>query len=389
MPQVINGIPLNDTEGFDKITSTDKITAGYFTGGDGKLEATSIISGTLTDTQEKYYYGIAKDNITGSIQFHVAYGHKAGSGSYTNGNAVEGATEAIYKQWANILQPETEVTGGFFISRNSGLSSAPVNAQVGSGADQEIYVLTAQRSLMKDRLNKKNWTLAISGTLGNSGTATRSGSGLIFFTDDSETTEAVATPAGPRYNIVSGTLGNVSGSGASHRTYGFYYPDQGVLVFSGKELSGSVPGAAKSGSTAATYYSGSTGTHWNTTKGFWGFGTNGQDGSADMNNALRFLNVLNPQCQGYLQFRNEEDQTSVSYFCRARASHLNFSNNPTFVSGSQNELRQTTMRGNPTVFVTGVELYDGAGNVVATGKLSTPLKKNFSSEVTIKTKLTF
>ena len=36
-----------------------------------------------------------------------------------------------------------------------------------------------------------------------------------------------------------------------------------------------------------------------------------------------------------------------------------------------------------------VELYDGLGNMVANGKLSTPLKKNFSSEATIKTKLTF
>ena len=92
---------------------------------------------------------------------------------------------------------------------------------------------------------------------------------------------------------------------------------------------------------------------------------------------------------GSVSMRNEEDQTSVSYFCRVRATQNNFSNNPTFVSGSLNELRQTTMKGNPTVYITGVELYDGIGNLVAVGKLSTPLKKNFSSEATIKVKLTF
>ena len=47
------------------------------------------------------------------------------------------------------------------------------------------------------------------------------------------------------------------------------------------------------------------------------------------------------------------------------------------------------MKGNPQVFVTGVELYDTNGDMVATGKLSTPLKKNFASEATIKTKITF
>ena len=92
---------------------------------------------------------------------------------------------------------------------------------------------------------------------------------------------------------------------------------------------------------------------------------------------------------GSFQFRNEEDQTSVSYFCRVRSGQNNFSINPTFVSGSQNELRQKSMKGNPNVYITGVELYNGSGEVVATGKLSKPLKKNFSSEATIKVKLTF
>ena len=72
MPQVINGQSLNNTEGFDKITSTDKITAGYFTDDLGKLIHSQITSASLQATQEKYYFGIAKGNQTGSIQFHVA-----------------------------------------------------------------------------------------------------------------------------------------------------------------------------------------------------------------------------------------------------------------------------------------------------------------------------
>ena len=90
-----------------------------------------------------------------------------------------------------------------------------------------------------------------------------------------------------------------------------------------------------------------------------------------------------------LQFRNEEDQTSVSYFCRARAGEMNFSNNQTFVSGSNNELRHKTMKGNPTVFITGVELYNSSGFAVAVGKLSSPVQKNYGTEATIKVKLTY
>ena len=68
---------------------------------------------------------------------------------------------------------------------------------------------------------------------------------------------------------------------------------------------------------------------------------------------------------------------------------MNFSNNPTFVSGSLNELRHTSMKGNPTTFIGQVQLFNSAGDIVAVGNLSTPLKKNFSSEATIKVKLTY
>ena len=47
------------------------------------------------------------------------------------------------------------------------------------------------------------------------------------------------------------------------------------------------------------------------------------------------------------------------------------------------------MKGNPTVYITGIGLQDASGNIVAVGKLSNPLKKNFSSEATIKVKLTY
>ena len=90
-----------------------------------------------------------------------------------------------------------------------------------------------------------------------------------------------------------------------------------------------------------------------------------------------------------MTFRDEEDQVSAQYFCRLRSGHSNFSNNPTFVSGSLNEMRQKTMKGNPSTFITSVQLYNSTGDMVAVGQLSTPLKKNFSSEATIKVKLTY
>ena len=385
MAQVINGVPLNPAEGMDKVTWTDKITAGYFTGNVGKITSGEIHSASIADSNEAYYYGAAYLNTTGSVQFDVAYGDSNGYGSDTDSGAITGKTKALYKQWANILLPPTEVTGGFFISRNNGLSSVPSSAAVSSGPDTNIFVLVAKRALFKDRVNKKNWTIQLTGSMSTLGVHNTTGSQILHLTDDSATVDAKSTIAGPRYNVVSGSQGSIATSqGASVKTYGFFYPDQGVVVFSATELSASIPGNLVSSSTPAKYHSSTVADHLHS---FDGFGTT-TNVDQDYNNGLRFINCLKTT-GAHLQFRSEEDQTSVSYFCRARAGQLNFSNSATFRSGSLNEIRNKTMRGNPTVYITGVELFDGAGNMVANGKLSSPLKKNFSSEATIKTKLTF
>ena len=375
--QVINGIPL--VPGEDDITSTEKVTSGYHTGGSATLSPSEWTTGSLSDSVETYYYDITKESTTGTIQWQVAYGNINGKGGNTDSDAIKSPTEAIYREWSNILLPEFEVTGGFFISANK--SQSPSDSTIAAGTkDTDFYILIGQRSLFKDRLNKKNWTLTLTGSnsAGASGTAATGLNTLISLTDDSEDVPPVYTPAGPRYNIVSGSDGSVV-SASSARTFGFFYPDQGVMIFSAAELSRSIPGNG-------------TGTHIDDAVVF---GSQSHAGfvsptveTKDTNTALRFINCMSGSTAAF-KFRSEEDQTSVSYFCRAKATQMNYSNNPTFVSGSDNLIRQKTLRGNPTVYITGVELYDGIGNIVATGKLSSPLKKNFSSEATIKAKITF
>ena len=368
---------LNTSEGMDKITDVTKVTAGYYSDGAGKKTSDDLFSGSLAASNEKYYFNVATVSETGTTQFSVAYGHQGGSGSITDSNNIKGATQAIYEQWANVLLPENEVTGGFIISANNSLATAPTEKVI-STRDTDIFVLVLKRSLFKDRLNKKNWTLQLAGTLSN-GTTYKA----LQLTDDSNTSVGVGTPAGRRFNIVSGTQGSVV-KAASAKTYGFCYPELGVLVFSGQELSASIPGAKRTGASlnsAVTYNTGSA----------MGFGVTGQS-NANEQNALRLVNCLTSASgdfKPYLQARSEEDQTSVSYFCRARAGEFNFSNSPTFVSGTVNEIRHTDMHGNPVVFITGVNLFSADGTMIAQGKLSSPLKKNFSSEATIKVKLTY
>jgi hypothetical protein len=375
-------VSLNATEGEDLLTDTQKITAGYFTGGAGTLNAADIYTGSLADSNEKYYFNITQTHpltASAATQFSVAYGHAGGSGSNTAGGTVKGATRSIYGQWASTLLDESEVSGGFRISVNEG--NNPTNKALADGTrDEDVYILVGKRERFKDRINKKNWTIALSG----SKTLLHAGSELIYLTDDSNTTAGKGTVAGTRYNIVSGALGTAAGNGATDKVYGWFYPEMGVMVFSAAELSSSIPGDAPSTAMTASFDKGQTADSAISSSGF----APNIAADANCNNALRFVNCLLPT-GAYLTFRSEEDQVSTSYFCRVRAKDLNFSNNPTFVSGSSNEIGNTDMWGNPNVYASGIGLYGTGGTLVAIGKLSTSLKKNFSTEATIKVKLTY
>ena len=151
-------IQLDSTEGMDKISQTEKVTSPYHSDGSTDLLAASIVSSSQTgqSTNEKYFFGIANSSTPTVAEWNVTFGSTNGYGAKVEANT-KSETEAIYKQFASLLLAPTEVTGGFFISRNNSLASAPTNAKVSIGKDEEIYVMTARRSNMKDRLNKGTW----------------------------------------------------------------------------------------------------------------------------------------------------------------------------------------------------------------------------------------
>ena len=103
-------------------------------------------------------------------------------------------------------------------------------------------------------------------------------------------------------------------------------------------------------------------------------------------NAHKLVDAIS---KGSLTLRSEERQYIYDYFCRAKANEFNYSQNLTFWSGSQYDIRHSDMINNPQVYITEVGLYDEAGELMAIGRLSSALEKNFSSEAIIKVRLTY
>ena len=77
------------------------------------------------------------------------------------------------------------------------------------------------------------------------------------------------------------------------------------------------------------------------------------------------------------------------YFVRANNREFNFSNNPSFVTGSVGQFTQTLFENDPHVYITTIGLYDDSNELIAVAKTSTPVEKSFDKEIAIRVKLDF
>ena len=353
----------------DIVNTTDQIiTAPLWSNNTGTL-LTYYTSSLLTNTQKQYYYEVVDNTSTSSSgQFAVTYGHRLGSGSYSGVGALnDSPTRAIYSQYKNILLDPTDNQFTFYGGVNS----------------DQIYVISVNRARLKERLNAGTWQLSLvelnGGAYANaaytgSNVKVSSSLRIVSLIDDSSATSNIGSSNGGRvYNIVSGSVNNgIFGSSVSSTyTYGLVYPDLGLIVLNADKLTSNL-----SFNTVTASYT-----------------TTGSAPVPGGDNAWKLYTSISgaasiSAADGFTA-RNEEHVKSQIIFVRAFNGEFNFTSNPTFVTGSDNTIAQSTMFGNPQVYITAVGLYDNVFNLVAVAKLSRPLLKSFDREVLIKVKLDF
>jgi len=343
----------------DTITTQITVTNGFFDGGVGTLAGSNFTTSSLSSTQKSYYYNLQYNS---KDHFSISYGHKGGSGSAEESATVEGTTQAIYKQFFNFVETSAEN-----LRDTSGFSMIDGTDGTNAVTQEGIYVLAAERLQMKDRLNPGTWTVTLSGS------DTAGGAKNLELTDDSKTVDAESAPFGPRYNIVSGSAGTVKIAHTT-KTYGFFYPDAGLMVFSANALSSSLPGSGSSFNTAGGNVAPGNGLAQDLTV------ADATDNAWKLTRAIQL---------GSVTIRSEEQQYIYDYFCRAKSNEYNLSQNLTFWSGSTYEIRHSDMVTNPQTFISEVGLYDNQNSLVAVGRLSSPINKNFSSEAIVKVRLTY
>ena len=337
----------------------ETVTAGVWSDNAASL-TTYFTSSIETAAQRRYYIDVYQANPsspTAAVQYALAFGHALGSGSDSQGQLNDSPSKAIYSQYRQLLlnPSDTRFT------------------TAGSGSTDYIYVINFKRNRIKEALDPGNWELPLIGissraTNATGSVVTGSSSTIIKLIDDSSITTGATTTSGKVYNIVSGSINSGVSNPATPTYYGLAYPDYGTLILDGKMLDQTLGFATVTGSSIE--------------------GNNHFVLFHSVSGSAFFTDPSTADPYGF-QARNSEKITSTHYFVRIKNAEYNFSNNPSYVTGSVGQIAQSTFISDPKTYITTVGLYNDNQELLAVAKLSKPLLKSFQREALVRIKLDF
>lgn len=342
---------------FDQINGkVEIVTTGIWTGDTGSL--TSFFTSS-TQTAVDYYlnvYDKIPTDSTSTIQFAVSYGHKEGSGSVSLANDDDATlpTKATYTQYKSLLLDQDDDYFTFISSSTQGTHDS-----------DDIYIINIARSRYKEKVDPGNWSLTLSGSNGT----------FTLIDDSGKKYSDVVGKAGRVFNVVSGSLNlgtlseaTIENTVASNgEGYGLVYPDQGLLILNPSAIHALVGSSYDSASVSVS----------------------SPNLGIDQNYRNHYLLYNSIAGGGDFEARRTENISTSHYFVRATNREFNFSNNPTFTSGSDGTFRQRSFETDPKVYITTVGLLNDANEILAVAKTSQPIVKSFDKEVLIKVKLSF
>lgn len=357
-------------QGDDIIPNQQEIvTRALWSNNEGNLTI-HVTSSAQSVSQKSYYYEITNSGSTGcpeEAQYSVVWGHKEGSGSTDSGATVQlndVPSRAVYGQYRLLCLAGTEER---FV--------------IDGTATDSIYAININRARMREYLDEGNLELNLAHLSGSqfiagggnnnahtgSNVKLKGGGAILRLVDDSRINSATFTQAGEVYQMVSGSLEDgVYNSSAPH-IYGLMYRRLGIIVLDGVKLNLSASFATVSGSEVA--------------------GDNAFKLYKSISGSAQYTDASGDRL-GF-QGRSAEKVKSTHYFCRVKNAESNFSNNPTFSSGSLGDLAHPSFINDPKVYITTVGLYNDRKELIAVAKLSKPLQKRFTNEALIKVKLDF
>jgi len=346
-------------EAEDFVVSADSIQGVAWTTGIPILSNFYTSSAQRAGTTGNYYvsvYQVAGTLAEAEVQFDVAYAAKNGSGSTAINSLYPGTSPSsiTYGSYRSmILEDENSVfvtgqgsTGGSSISSLVTSSNAVVM--------DNFWVISVDRARYKQSMFPGTFNL----TLGNSS------GGILELTDNSNDVTVQNFLGSTRVlQLISGSNGTGAQAGnggftAESGSFGLFFPDIGTIFLNPEAINSVI-------------------------------GVNSDNTSTATNGANQITLVDSLVAGSNFALNSSETVTSDFIFIRSRNAEFNYSENPSFISGSTGEVIYSYFINNPNVFPTTVGLYNDNNDLLAVAKLSKPILKDFTKEALIRVKLDF
>ena len=342
----------------DFVVSADSVSSTVWTGNEPILNTFFTSSNQENGPSGNYYldvYNTESNLANNQIQFSIVYGDQTGGGALAYNAAV------------NNYSPSTTMYGSY---RTLVLEDENSSFTFGSVTSSYFYALSIERARYKETLFPGSLNLKLSGS-GN-------GNPSLELTDNSQDVtipqyfgtmrayQVISGSNGTAYNKVSGIAGNNTGFTEKSGSYGLFLPDISTILLNGEALDLNNPQGINLDPA----------------------GTN-RTLNSDQNNPQKLLLAMSGSGASSFGLACQETITSDYVFIRARSSEFNYSENPSFISGSTGEVIYSYFINNPNVFPTTVGLYNDSNDLLAVAKLSKPILKDFTKEALIRVKLDF
>lgn len=334
----------------------------------------TIVSGTYADENIKYFaHGLFESvfdypflSSSANHIFDITAGYSSGSGF--QGTNEFGFSSVQDTKKINIYNQMAQVLVGYDIDGN--IQQFDLDGNLGGGSKMDTcFFINFSRLLVKDEIKKDSFRFGIfaSSSVGAFDPGARDSSTLVTVGDyGAQISYLTNSPAG-EYGLLYTSSATPMGDGTS--VIGHIYYQAGIAVLT----SSLIEGATHTITTA----SGPTSINTSSVGDLLISGT-----IDECANHIRyaFFNA---------DFNNTTELNSSIYFCRANNTEFNYSANPTYLSASEIIVKGSNPLANPVSYITSVGLYSPDNELLAVAKLSEPLKKSPSNEITLRVRMDY
>jgi len=333
----------------DLVVSADAVATAAWSANIPTLTTFFTSSAQETGQSGEFYLNIlntGSDQPNSEIQFAIAYDDQTGGGA------------SSYNPTVNSYSPSTTMYGSY---RTLVLEDENSSFTFGDVTSEYFYAISVERARYKETLFPGSLSLFLSSSV--------SGQTTLQLTDNSQDVtipqyfgtmrayQVISGSNGTAYNKTTGINDNRTGYTQNSGSYGLFLPDIGTILLNGAALN--IQNNPES----------------------INLKTN-RDNNFDANNSQKLIVHISGSGGASFGLGCQETITSDYIFVRSRSSEFNYSENPSFRSGSTGEVIYFYFINNPTVYPTTVGLYNESNQLVVVGKLSRPIPISLQTDTT-------